>query len=107
MKDAGISRQYKQLTDRTLSAGKSVGIVTTARITHATPAAMFAHADNRDWESDNEVPKEAKEAGCKSIAQQMVDSEADIIMAEDLQSFQRGNWKLLRITLFLLIIMLI
>ena len=84
------------LTDRTLSAGKSVGIVTTARITHATPAAMFAHADNRDWESDNEVPKEAKEAGCKSIAQQMVDSEADIIMGGGSSKFSERQLETLK-----------
>ena len=79
------------LTDRTLSAGKSVGIVTTARITHATPAAMFAHADNRNWESDNEVPREAKDAGCKSIAQQMVESEAEIIMGGGTSKFSENQ----------------
>ena len=81
----------KTLTDRSHSAGKSVGIVTTTRITHATPAAMFAHADNRNWESDSEVPKEAKEAGCKSIAQQMVESEAEIIMGGGTSKFSENQ----------------
>ena len=86
----------KTLTDRSHSAGKSVGIVTTTRITHATPAAMFAHADNRNWESDNEVPREAKDAGCKSIAQQMVESEAKIIMGGGASKFSEDQLSTLK-----------
>ncbi|WP_369425063.1 alkaline phosphatase [Methanothrix sp.] len=33
-------------------AGLSTGVVTTTRITHATPAAFYAHVDNRDNESE-------------------------------------------------------
>ncbi|MBC7219801.1 MAG: alkaline phosphatase [Hadesarchaea archaeon] len=33
-------------------AGLSTGLVTTTRITHATPAAFYAHVDNRDNESE-------------------------------------------------------
>lgn len=36
--------------------GKSVGIVSTARITHATPAAVYAVTANRNWEDDAELP---------------------------------------------------
>jgi alkaline phosphatase len=35
--------------------GKSTGVVTTARLTHATPAANYAHTAVRDWESDSEI----------------------------------------------------
>lgn len=31
------------------AAGKSTGAITTTRITHATPAAAYAHSANRDW----------------------------------------------------------
>ena len=31
-------------------AGKDTGFVTTARVTHATPASLYAHSANRDWE---------------------------------------------------------
>lgn len=50
--------------------GKSIGIVTTARITHATPAAVYAHSAHRNWEDDSKIP-----AGCeqKDIAQQLYD----------------------------------
>jgi alkaline phosphatase len=52
-------------------AGKATGIVSTARITHATPAATYAHTPVRDWEADANVP-----AGCgvRDIARQLVDS---------------------------------
>ena len=33
-------------------AGLKTGFVTTTRLTHATPAALYAHAANRDWECD-------------------------------------------------------
>lgn len=52
-------------------AKKSTGVVSTARITHATPAANYAHTTNRDWEADSNQPA----AGCviKDIASQLVD----------------------------------
>ncbi len=52
-------------------AGLSTGIVTTTRITHATPAAAFAHTPHRDWENDVQLGK-AAEQGCKDIADQLV-----------------------------------
>ncbi|NDW03098.1 alkaline phosphatase [Jiella pacifica] len=48
---------------------KSVGIISTARITHATPAAVYAKTAARDWEDS--VPE-----GCtaqKDIASQLID----------------------------------
>ncbi|HUU73240.1 MAG TPA: alkaline phosphatase, partial [Burkholderiales bacterium] len=36
--------------------GLSTGVVTTARLTHATPAACYAHSPERDWESDADLP---------------------------------------------------
>ena len=53
-------------------AGQATGVVTTARITHATPAAMYAHTPHRDWEGDANMPAEAIAAGCKDIAHQLV-----------------------------------
>ena len=37
--------------------GLSTGVVTTARLTHATPAACYAHIPERDWESDADMPR--------------------------------------------------
>ncbi|CAK6960958.1 alkaline phosphatase%2C tissue-nonspecific isozyme [Scomber scombrus] len=63
-------------------AGKSVGIVTTTRVNHATPSAAYAHSVDRDWYSDNEMPAEALQAGCKDIARQLFENipNIDVIM---------------------------
>jgi alkaline phosphatase len=50
--------------------GLSVGVVSTARITHATPAATYAHTANRDWEGDSDKPAGAT---VPDIAAQLVD----------------------------------
>ncbi|WP_267879282.1 alkaline phosphatase [Methylobacillus glycogenes] len=51
--------------------GRSTGVVSTARITHATPAATYAHTSARDWESDNNVPAGSE---VKDIASQLIDN---------------------------------
>ena len=55
------------------AAGYATGIVSTARITHATPAATYAKTAQRDWENDSHLSDEAKADGCKDIAAQLVD----------------------------------
>ncbi|KAF7994404.1 hypothetical protein HCN44_003876 [Aphidius gifuensis] len=54
--------------------GKSAGIVTTTRVTHASPAGGYAHSANRDWESDNDMLKKSKnrKTKCKDIATQLI-----------------------------------
>ena len=55
-------------------AGMDTGFVSTARITHATPAALYAHTFDRFWEGDCEDQKPAvtPPEGAKDIAWQMV-----------------------------------
>lgn len=53
-------------------AGLQVGIVTTTRITHATPAAVFGHSVSRDWESDKDIPQRERPEGCVDLAAQLV-----------------------------------
>lgn len=60
---------WLQLAD---SAGLATGIVTTARLTHATPAATYAHSPDRNWEAS--VPAQAQAEGCRDIAQQLLDA---------------------------------
>ncbi|KAM3957555.1 alkaline phosphatase, tissue-nonspecific isozyme [Aphomia sociella] len=55
-----------------LDQGLDVGVVTTTRVTHASPAGMYAHTSERNWESDADVPEECLAMGCKDIAQQLV-----------------------------------
>lgn len=52
-------------------AGKRSGIVTTSRITHATPACAFAHSAARYWENANEI----LDTPCVDIASQLVHGE--------------------------------
>ena len=59
-------------------AGKSTGVVSTARITHATPAATYSHSADRNWEDDGDMPTDAKDAGCKDIASQLVNFESEL-----------------------------
>ena len=56
-------------------AGMSTGIVSTARITHATPAATYAKSVNRDWENNAVMPEAALAAGCVDIATQLINFE--------------------------------
>ncbi len=54
--------------------GMGVGVVTTTRITHATPAAVFAHVPNRNWEgADRAFPAADRASGCRDIARQLVE----------------------------------
>ena len=59
-------------------AGMSTGVVSTARITHATPAATYARSADRNWEDISDMPQEAIDAGCVDIADQLVNFEANL-----------------------------
>ena len=59
-----------------LLAGKSVGMVTTTRVTHATPAASYAHTPQRNWETDSDIPDTCP--GVKDIAYQLLKNHSDI-----------------------------
>lgn len=59
--------------EQAAKAGMGTGVVTTTRVTHATPAATYAHVPDRDWESDRDMPAQAKEQGCKDIARQLLE----------------------------------
>ncbi len=77
------------------AAGLSTGVVTTTRLTHATPAATYAHASDRDWESDADLAKRAPRAaaqGCRDIARQFVEfapgDGIDVALAGGRRKFQ-------------------
>ena len=59
--------------ERAEEAGLSTGVVSTARLTHATPAACYAHSAERNWENDSQLPVGAAEAGNKDIARQLIE----------------------------------
>ena len=51
--------------------GKSTGVVTNTRITHATPASVYAHSSERDFESDGYMTP-AERVACTDIARQLL-----------------------------------
>ncbi|CAL4059846.1 unnamed protein product, partial [Meganyctiphanes norvegica] len=74
-------------------AGKKTGVITSTRITHATPAATYAHVANRNWESECNIDEENKK-NCprlKDIARQLVEDEPgskiNVIMGGGFQCF--------------------
>lgn len=56
-----------------------MGIVTTTRVQHASPAATYAHTSDRSWYADSDLPDEAVANGCRDIAFQLVhNTEIDV-----------------------------
>lgn len=67
------------------NAKKRTGLVTTARVTHASPAGVYSHIADRDWEADTDITdSKADPAICPDIAKQLVYGETgsrlDVIM---------------------------
>ncbi len=52
------------------NAGLATGVVSTARLTHATPAACYARTSHRDWEADADRPQGVT---VPDIASQLID----------------------------------
>ncbi len=69
---ASKAHELTTLMEEAEMLGLKTGIVSTARITHATPAAAYAHSPDRNWEYDAAVP-EADRATCADIARQFVE----------------------------------
>lgn len=51
--------------------GMSTGVVSSARLSHATPAAVYAYSASRDWENDTALPEDANPLDCPDIASQI------------------------------------
>ncbi len=58
--------------------GMATGIVSTAHITHATPAATYAKSADRNWEDVSDMPEDAVAAGCEDIASQLINFEKNL-----------------------------
>jgi len=101
LNDTNCARVQRNQVDSILrqaqAAGKSTGIVTNTRITHATPAAGYAHTANRRWECDAQMPRGVLEqAQCKDIARQLVEDEPgsklNVIMGGGRRCFFGANF---------------
>lgn len=71
---AGLGRSsVPTLLEMAEDRGLATGVVTTTRITHATPAATYSHVPARDWEFDRTIPPAEAALGCRDIARQLVE----------------------------------
>lgn len=84
--DCAASKRYElpSLFGLAQATGRATGVISTARITHATPAAAYAHTPQRDWEADGDLPLAARAEGCLDIARQLIEgpvgSRLDLIL---------------------------
>ncbi|XP_068599630.1 intestinal-type alkaline phosphatase-like [Brachionichthys hirsutus] len=69
---ATYGNEVTSVLKRAKEAGKSVGIVTTTRVQHASPSAAYAHSANRGWYADSDLTTEAVQNGCRDIAYQLI-----------------------------------
>jgi alkaline phosphatase len=68
--------RLRTILEQAEERGLWTGVVSTARLTHATPGACYAHTPNRDIESDVDLAKispQAVAAGYPDIAKQLLD----------------------------------
>ena len=63
------------ILEQAAAAGKATGIVSTARVTHATPAATYAHTSVRDWEHNGQIASACAGVAnpVKDIARQLIE----------------------------------
>ena len=66
--------ETKSLLEYAEESGRSTGVVTTTRVTHATPAACFAHTADREWESDYDMKRLAQGNGNATMAKRHLDA---------------------------------
>jgi alkaline phosphatase len=71
--ESSLANPAATFLEQAEAAGMATGVVTTTRITHATPAATYAHVPERDWESDADLPQSALDGGCRDIARQLIE----------------------------------
>lgn len=85
-----VSRSLFEIAE---AAGLATGVVSTARITHATPAAAYAHTADRDWENDV-ISARTGGAACKDIARQLIDwpegDGLDVVLGGGRENFLPG-----------------
>lgn len=69
---SALESRSTSLLEHAEMAGWATGVVSTARITHATPAATYSHSPDRNWEDDNSISPDDYALGCRDIAWQLV-----------------------------------
>ncbi len=70
---AVADHRLRTLLERAEQRGLSTGVVSTTSVTHATPAACYAHSPERDWQNDADLPEAARADDFPDIARQLVE----------------------------------
>lgn len=84
---AGQQHHLPLLGEEVKERGLALGIVTTTRLTHATPASVYARSSDRDWEDDTGIPEVQNGLGCRDIALQLAEADFDVALGGGRSSF--------------------
>ncbi|XP_013183850.2 membrane-bound alkaline phosphatase [Amyelois transitella] len=67
------ANRVQSIAEWALADGRDVGIVTTTRVTHASPSGTYAKSADRHWENDAEVLSDSQDPErCIDVARQLV-----------------------------------
>ncbi|MEO0576590.1 MAG: alkaline phosphatase [Pseudomonadota bacterium] len=72
---SAAGQRVETLLEQLEARGWATGVVTTTTLTHATPAAAYAHSADRGWENDSRIPRNQRGLGCRDIARQLIEFE--------------------------------
>ncbi len=78
-------RNLLTFLERAEMRGLATGVVSTARLTHATPAANYAHIMDRDFESDANAASFANPGDCADIARQLIEFRDNVLGSDGLE----------------------
>lgn len=69
-------KRTESIASWAMKAGKEAGFVTTTRVTHASPAGIYAHIAYRHWENDKKVEEDGCDANYNDdVTEQLVNGE--------------------------------
>lgn len=86
--ESGLANPLPLLGEEVLRRGLALGIVSTARITHATPASVYARSASRDWEGFIANPETHAASPCRDIARQLAATDFDVALGGGAQMFR-------------------
>ncbi|GMN03455.1 alkaline phosphatase [Erythrobacter sp. MTPC3] len=84
---SALANPLPLLGEEVKAKGLALGIVSTARLTHATPASVYARSADRNWEADAAIPEDQQGLGCDDIASQLISAEWDVALGGGLAAF--------------------
>lgn len=84
---SALAHPLPLLGEEVKQRGLALGIVSTARLTHATPASVYSRSPDRNWEADSAIPREQQGKGCEDIASQLVSADWNIALGGGTGSF--------------------